>query len=116
MRREPASAGTIEAFTRDGYRVGGVAHRGAIIVTAGGGRVWAANDPAALTAADFAGIDTPLLILGTGPTLLRPAPALLAALAARGIAVEPMDSRAAARTYNLLLSEGREVAAALLPL
>jgi len=116
VRREPVLAGTIEAFTPGGYRVGGQEHRGAIIVTATGAQAWGAADPAALTEANFAAITTPLLILGTGPTLVRPAPALLAALAARGLAVEPMDSRAAARTYNLLISEGREVAAALLPL
>jgi uncharacterized protein len=64
----------------------------------------AAHDPA-----------TELLLIGTGPAMRRPPAALMTALAARGIAVEFMDSRAAARTYNVLVSEGRRVAAALLP-
>jgi uncharacterized protein len=41
---------------------------------------------------------------------------LLARLRERGLGPEVMDSRAAARTYNLLLSEGRAVAALILPL
>jgi uncharacterized protein len=40
---------------------------------------------------------------------------LRAALKAAGIALEPMDSGAACRTYNVLMAEGRLVAAALLP-
>ena len=43
------------------------------------------------------------------------APALRAALKARGIAIEAMDTGAACRTYNVLLAEDRRVAAALLP-
>ena len=57
-----------------------------------------------------------LLLIGTGARLRRPARALTEALGALGIGLEPMDSRAAARTYNLLAGEGRRVAAALYPL
>lgn len=56
-----------------------------------------------------------LLLIGTGAAMRRPPADLLAALAARGLATEFMASRAAARTYNVLLAEGRLVAAALLP-
>jgi uncharacterized protein len=56
------------------------------------------------------------LILGTGSRMLRPAPALVAALDARGIGVEPMDSRAAARAWGVLRAELRWIAAALYPL
>ncbi|MFN3606674.1 MAG: MTH938/NDUFAF3 family protein, partial [Cypionkella sp.] len=42
-------------------------------------------------------------------------PAFIAALDQAGIGVEPMNTPAAARTYNVLLGEGRRVAAALLP-
>lgn len=55
-----------------------------------------------------------VLLLGTGTAQRMPSPALFAALAARGIGLEAMDSRAACRTYNLLLSEYRNVAAAIL--
>ncbi|MCC2975204.1 MTH938/NDUFAF3 family protein [Sphingomonas sp. PL-96] len=56
------------------------------------------------------------LLLGTGTRMLRPSPALVAALDARGIGVEPMDSRAAARAWGVLRAELRWIAAALYPL
>jgi uncharacterized protein len=54
-----------------------------------------------------------VVILGTGPTQRMPPPELFAMFAARGIGLEVMDTGAACRTYNLLLSEFREVAIAL---
>jgi uncharacterized protein len=54
-----------------------------------------------------------VLLLGTGREQRMPSPALFAAFAARGIGLEAMDNRAACRTYNLLLSEFRNVAVAL---
>lgn len=56
------------------------------------------------------------IILGTGATLARPPRALVAALEAAGVGIEPMDSRAAARAWGVLRSEGRVIAAALYPL
>jgi uncharacterized protein len=55
-----------------------------------------------------------LVILGTGRTLEFPKPALTESLFAKGIGVEIMDTAAACRTYNVLMHEGREVAAALI--
>ena len=55
------------------------------------------------------------LLLGTGPVMAFPPRTLIAALAARDIGVEAMDSRAAARAWSLLRSEGRWIAAALMP-
>ena len=56
------------------------------------------------------------VVLGTGRTYRFAPPALVAALEARGIGLEAMDSRAAARTWGLLRGEQRWIAAALLPL
>ncbi|WNO54391.1 Mth938-like domain-containing protein [Stakelama saccharophila] len=56
------------------------------------------------------------LILGTGAKMLLPPPRLTAALEARGIGIEPMDSRAAARAWGVLRAELRWVAGALYPL
>lgn len=56
-----------------------------------------------------------VVLLGTGPIQRFPHPRLTAALAARRIGVEAMDTRAACRTYNILMVEGRRVLAALLP-
>ncbi|OHC65140.1 MAG: hypothetical protein A2040_14840 [Rhodocyclales bacterium GWA2_65_19] len=61
-----------------------------------------------------ADLDCPIVLLGTGPRQRFPAPALLRALAERRIGVEVMDSGAACRTYNVLMAEGRDVAAVLI--
>jgi uncharacterized protein len=53
------------------------------------------------------------ILLGTGATLMRPDPALVAAYDAQGIGIEAMDTRAAARAWTLLRSEGRWISAAL---
>ncbi len=55
-----------------------------------------------------------LVLLGTGPTQIMPAPVLLGAFLRRGIGIEAMDNAAAARTFNLLAAEGRRVVAAFL--
>ena len=56
------------------------------------------------------------LILGTGAAQAFPPRAFVAALEARGVGVEAMDSRAAARIWGLLRGEGRWIVAALMPL
>ncbi|MFN7642059.1 MAG: Mth938-like domain-containing protein [Burkholderiales bacterium] len=56
-----------------------------------------------------------VVLLGTGPAQRFPHPRLTAALTARRIGVEAMDTGAACRTYNILMAEGRKVLAALLP-
>ena len=55
-------------------------------------------------------------LIGSGSIMAWPDFALIAALRKRGMGPEVMDSRAAARTYNLLLTEERAVAALILPL
>jgi uncharacterized protein len=60
------------------------------------------------------GMRPQLVIFGSGARLRFPLPRLLAGLMAAGIGVESMDNAAACRTYNVLLSEGREVVAVLL--
>lgn len=56
-----------------------------------------------------------VVLLGTGAVQRFAHPRLVAALAARRIGVEAMDTGAACRTYNILMSEGRKVLAALIP-
>ena len=55
-----------------------------------------------------------LIILGTGTKLVFPRQDILQVCYQRGIGIEVMDNGAACRTYNVLLSEGRRVAAALI--
>jgi uncharacterized protein len=55
-----------------------------------------------------------IIVLGTGVRLRFPGAEFTAGYLSRGIGVEIMDTNAACRTYNILLSEGRRVVAALL--
>ncbi len=55
-----------------------------------------------------------IVLLGTGVRQRFPAPALLADLILADVGVEVMDTQAACRTYNILVAEGRRVAAALI--
>lgn len=78
---------------------------------------WAVTGFEALTGTDFgfvAELKPEIVILGTGTTQRFPRHALARTLAAAGVGVEVMDSRAACRTYNILAAEGRKVVAAIL--
>jgi uncharacterized protein len=55
-----------------------------------------------------------LVLLGTGPRQRFPSAAAMAALLTRGIGIEVMDNAAAARTFNVLATEGRKVVAGFL--
>jgi len=59
-------------------------------------------------------LDPEIVLLGTGTSMRFPAVALYAQIINRGIGVEVMDTGAACRTYNILLSEGRRVVAGLI--
>ena len=55
-----------------------------------------------------------IVVLGSGTRQRFPSPRLLAAILARGIGCEVMDTGAACRTYNVLVSEARRAVGALL--
>jgi uncharacterized protein len=78
---------------------------------------WAVGAAPDLRAADldFLGaLPLEIVLLGTGPRMHLIHPRIYAALSAARIGVEVMDTPAACRTYNILLAEGRKVAAALI--
>jgi uncharacterized protein len=64
--------------------------------------------------AELAAWQPEVVVLGTGSTLRFPPAAWLAPFFASQVGVECMDTGAACRTYNLLMSEGRSVVAGLL--
>jgi uncharacterized protein len=72
------------------------------------------EDLSATMFAELATLPLEILILGTGATLRFPAPALTRAVYEARIGLEVMDTQAACRTYNILLSEDRRVGAAIL--
>ena len=110
----------VQGFSREGFLVQGTVFP-ALLLTPERASAWDAPAFEALSIEAFAPlleIDPPpeFLILGTGPSHRLPPRALAAALEAREIGIEPMDSRAAARTWGLLRGEGRWIAAAIMPL
>ena len=62
---------------------------------------------------DVLALKPEIVLFGSGTRLAFPPGEALAPLLTRGIGVEVMDTAAACRTYNLLLTEGRSVVAAL---
>jgi uncharacterized protein len=78
---------------------------------------WDAPSFDALTAAHFEGLlelKPEIVILGTGDSLRFPHPSITRALAEAAVGFEAMDTKAACRTYNILMSEGRAVVAAII--
>jgi len=94
-------------------------HAGAVLVRPQGEILaWEAATFEALTREHFAGIlahAPEVVLLGTGSRQRFPHPSLTAPLAGARIGLEVMDTGAACRTYNILMSEGRRVLAVLLP-
>lgn len=79
--------------------------------------VWDVAAFSSLTTEHFSKIEAmepDVVILGTGKRQHFIHPQLIANLTARRIGVECMDNQAACRTYNILMTEGRKVALALI--
>ena len=120
--REAAPSGpVIRGFSGTAYRIEDRIVPGGLWLTPQTALDW--NPPAldALSLDDLApllALDPPpeFLLLGTGPTMRRPPHAFTAAVEALGFGVEAMDSRGAARAWNVLRGEDRWVVAALMPL
>lgn len=80
-------------------------------------RNWASDDFSSLQTSDFSelvSLEPEIVLFGSGKQLLRPPADVLAGLIDAGIGVEIMDTGAACRTFNILMNDGRRVAAALM--
>ncbi|MFD0860397.1 Mth938-like domain-containing protein [Roseovarius aquimarinus] len=108
-----AEATPIDGYGPGFFRVGGQVMRGAVIVTETGARGWEGLGDAQPLLALLGEVD--VIFIGTGPEIAHIPEDLRRPLEDAGIGVETMSSPAACRTYNVLLSEGRRVAAAVLP-
>jgi len=114
----PAPA-PIEAYGDGGFRFAGMSHRGSLLVLPSGIHAWDVAGAEQLTAASFSRVfderdRLEFLLLGTGLTQIFPAPAIRQAFEDAGLGLEAMSTGAAARTFNVLLAEGRKVGAALI--
>jgi uncharacterized protein len=114
----PGGTNFITAFEPDHVQVNQTRYGASLVVLRD--RVlpdWPPRSADQLVAAHFeslAELGADIVLLGTGRSLKFPHPRLSAALMARRIGLEVMDSGAACRTYNILAGEGRNVAAALI--
>ena len=123
LRREDIASGpVITGFAGRGFRVGERVFARGLLIDPGGVTQWDAPTEAGLLVpamlGDLLDIDPPaeFLLLGTGAGLVQPPRAFVRALEQRGIGVEAMDSRAAARAWGVLRQEERQIVGALMPL
>jgi len=113
----PGAAQTITGYGDDYVMVNGQRRESSTIVTADSVRDWSASAFDALKESDFkelASLGAEIVVLGTGPRQRFPHPRLTAPLTRQRIGLEVMDTKAACRTYNILVAEERKVALALL--
>ena len=107
----------IESYQAGEILVNGQCYRHSVIITPHSCTPWEIEDIAELQSEhlDFIAEKNPdILLLGTGETQVFPPMQLYGELISLGIGVEIMHSAAAARTYNLLLDEERDVIAAII--
>ena len=107
----------IHGYGDGGFRISGNRFSGSVFVTLRHTSLWSPPVPEQLTVSgiiDMAQEEIPpLLLLGVGAAPLRPLQSLANDLKQQGIALELMSTAAACRTWNVLISEGRDAAAAL---
>ena len=109
----------IDAYGNGGFRFADMSHRGSVLCLPSGIYGWPATVADPFGGDRFLKIfeeaaDIRFLLFGTGKDIRRPPPALADRLRKLGISSDPMSTGAAVRTYNIMLAEGRPVAAALI--
>lgn len=114
----PEGTNVIHAVTRRDVSINGQVYTTSVVVPGDAPlEAWNAASAADLTEAHFAQLAAfrpELVVFGSGPSLRFVHPSLFRPLIDAGIGIETMDTPAACRTYNILMSEGRRVLAALL--
>ena len=115
----PSHRPAIEGYGGGGFRINGQRFEGSLLVTADAVFPWAVERVEAVTLDSLAALwslEPPfeILLLGCGSAMAFIEPALREAVRAQGPVIEPMDSGAACRTFNVLMGEERRVAAALI--
>ena len=110
----------IERYGGGGFRVSGEVFEGSVLVHPERTLSWPVAALAELTLESLepllaeGGRSVDVLLLGCGTSMALVPEALRQGARERGVVIEAMDSGAACRTYNVLLSEDRPVAAAII--
>lgn len=122
----PEDRQVIDSYGPGRFQIAGVTYVGPVLVFPNAVLKWDLGDEVdALSAMDMASLDpvgralpaVEVLLIGTGARTEFIRPSLKASIKqAVGLAPDAMETGAACRTYNILLAEGRRVAAALLPI
>lgn len=103
----------VEGYGPGFFRIAGEALDAPLLITAKGARAWGGYSDVDTLLALAGEID--VFFIGTGDEIAHIPADLRKTLEEAGLGAEAMNSPAACRTYNVLVSEGRRVAAALLP-
>jgi uncharacterized protein len=113
-----ASGYRFDSFTDYGVLIGGTSYTTSLVVTSEEILPdWAPQYLKHMTVDDLeiiVALNPELILIGTGDTQLFPESAILKVIARLGIGIDFMDTRAACRTYNVLVAEGRRVAAGII--
>lgn len=115
----PEGRQLIQGYGNGGFRIAGIQHAGSVIVLPDRSIPWAVTRyedmlPETLGDVVAAARGIEILLIGCGGRMGMPHPAIKDLLRPHGIVPEFMDTGAACRTFNVLLSEDRAVAAALI--
>ena len=115
------AAGTqlVQAYGDGGFRIANESHKGSVLVFADQTEHLAVAEAADLSMDSLAPLmgrvdELDILVVGCGETFSLPSEPLRAALRQHTIVMEWMDTGAACRTFNVLMTEGRRAAAALI--
>lgn len=119
-RIAPTDRQHIQKYSPAGFTVSGQVFSGPVLVFSQESLLWQAETAALLKPDDFAAVldrsgALDLCLLGCGNRMTPVASIVRQTLKEAGIGIEPMDTGAACRTFNVLLAEGRAVMAALFP-
>lgn len=109
----------IDSYGPAGFRFAGMSHKGSILCLTTAIVAWPPTDATLLRPEDFAAVlaerdDVDFVLLGTGSRHIVPPAAVSDAFRAAGLSFDVMATGPAARTFNIVLAEGRRAVAALL--
>lgn len=107
------NAQPVDGYGSGFFRIGGEVYHGAVLTGPNGTRQWDGYADSASLLELGGAVD--VIFIGTGAEMAHIPSELRSALEEVGLGIESMSSPAACRTYNVLLSEGRRIALALLP-
>jgi uncharacterized protein len=109
----------IDGYGKGGFRFAGMSHRGSLLCLPSGVWAWAPTRPADITEASLAELWAEAnaaghVLIGAGTGSWAVPEELRARFRASGLTFEVMRTGTAVSTYNILLGEGRRIAAALI--